>query len=62
MDLAGNWYVALPPLIELADPHTPQLVLISSVFFAVGSILAAVANSFTLVYVQHLPPDLEVSC
>lgn len=36
----------------LADAYPLQLVMISSVFFAVGSILAAVANSFTLVYVQ----------
>jgi MFS family permease len=37
--------------IKRLDAHTPQMVLVSSVFFGVGSILAAVANNFTMVYV-----------
>lgn len=32
------------------NANTPQLVLVSSLLFAVGAIVAAVANSFTVVY------------
>jgi hypothetical protein len=32
------------------NANTPQLVLVSSLLFAVGSIVAAVANNFTVVY------------
>jgi MFS family permease len=45
------WRPVQPLCIKRLDAHTPQMVLVSSVFFGVGSILAAVAKSFTLVCV-----------
>jgi hypothetical protein len=53
MDLAENRYDMPSRFYSLGynNAHTFQLVMVSSLFFGVGSILAAVANSFTLVYV-----------